>query len=135
MNLLPAPVDAGCPALDEDALDLLFQALASQPRRLILETVRGQPGCNVQRVAAGLPLSRIAVLKHLAVLEAAQLVISRKQGRERCLWFNAVPIQMIHEMWTDQYQRYWSGTLLDLKRQVERAMAGAGTHSGDEDGG
>jgi DNA-binding transcriptional ArsR family regulator len=117
-ELHPAPE---LPAVDDDALDLLFQALASQPRRAILEVLRALPGCNVQHVAAHFSCSRIAVLKHLGVLEAANLVISRKHGRERCLWFNAVPLQQIHEMWTDQYDRYWSTGLLALKRRVEAA--------------
>ncbi len=105
--------------MDEDALDLLFSALASQPRRAILDEIRRAPGSNVNAIAASAPMSRIAVMKHLGVLEAANLVISKKLGRERLLWFNPVPLQHVHELWTDQYQRYFSSTLLDLKRRVE----------------
>lgn len=104
-------------------MDLLFAALASQPRRAILEAIRIAPGSNINAIAAHAPMSRIAVMKHLAVLEAAQLVVSKKAGRERLLWFNPVPLQYVHELWTDHYQRYFASGLLDLKRRVEARNA------------
>jgi predicted ArsR family transcriptional regulator len=85
----------------------------------LLEAIRRHPGCNINRVAGELPMSRIAVMKHLAVLEAASLVVSKRAGRERLLWFNPVPLQQVHEHWTDRYQRYFAGSLLELKRRVE----------------
>ena len=64
-------------------------------------------------------VSRIAVMKHLNVLEEAGLLISEKQGRTRRLYFNTAPIQMIHERWTTEYSALWAGHLTEFKRQVE----------------
>ena len=105
--------------MDDDQLDLLFHAMASQPRRAILELVRANPGCNVNFLTGHFSFSRVGVMKHLDVLQAAELVISEKRGRDRALYFNPVPLQQVHEMWTDQYSRFFAGKLTKLKRAVE----------------
>jgi DNA-binding transcriptional ArsR family regulator len=106
--------------MDEDQLDLLFHALASQPRREILDVLKRHPGCNVGFVAACFSLSRIGVMKHLDVLSAAGLVVSERSGRERRLYFNPVPLQWVHERWSDEYSRFWAGRLTGLKRAIEQ---------------
>ena len=106
-----------------ESMDKLFHALASAARRQILDIVRDQPGCNVAHVAKQFDVSRIAVMKHLAVLEEADLILSEKQGRVRHLYFNAVPIQQIHERWTTEYSAHWAGRLTDFKRMVEGKTA------------
>ena len=106
-------------------MDSLFQALASQSRRLILDIVRDNAGCNVNDVCEHFDMSRIAVMKHLRVLEAANLLISRKEGRERHLYFNATPIQMIHDRWTTEFSSLWASRLTGIKYAVEGAAAGA----------
>lgn len=106
--------------VDDREMDAVFQALAQESRRRMLDIVRAKPGVPVGALAAEFDVSRIAVMKHLAVLEDAGLVVSRKDGRSRRLYFNAVPIQMIYERWTDEYAAYWSGSLTDLKRRAER---------------
>lgn len=106
--------------MDEDQLDLLFHAMASQPRRAILDVIRTNAGCNVNFVVSHFDFSRIGVMKHLDVLEAANLLISQKNGRERSLFFNPVPLQEVHEHWTDQYSRHFAGRLTALKRNVEK---------------
>lgn len=116
---LSEPIDEAESDTEAERLDALFQALASRPRRAILDLLHRQPGCNVQTVAAAFPCSRIAVLRHIDVLEASELVISRKQGRERLLWFNAVPLVEIQQRWTDRYARFFASSLLDLRRRVE----------------
>ena len=63
--------------------------------------------------------SRIAVMKHLGVLEGAGLIHSEKVGRERKLYFNTVPIQMIYDRWTTEYGRVWSGVLTRVKYKIE----------------
>ena len=100
-------------------MDKLFHALASAPRREILDIVRECPGCSVMEVCRHFDVSRIAVMKHLNVLEQAQLLISEKEGRTRRLYFNAAPIQMIHERWTTEYSAMWAARLTDFKRAVE----------------
>ncbi len=100
-------------------MDSVFHALASSSRRQILDIVRNQPGASVADVARCFDVSRIAVMKHLAVLEDAGLLLSEKRGRRRHLYFNPVPIQMIHERWTSEYSALWSGRLTAFKRAVE----------------
>lgn len=102
-------------------MDKVFHALASGVRRRILDIVRDQPGCAVQEVSRHFDVSRIAVMKHLNVLEDAGLLVSEKKGRQRCLHFNAVPIQMIHERWTSEYSALWAGKLTNLKYRLEAA--------------
>lgn len=100
-------------------MDALFQALAHGERRKILDILKQQPGARVADVDLYFGISRIAVMKHIGVLEAAGLVISEKVGRERRLYFNAVPIQMIHDRWRTEYGELWAGALTRLKYKVE----------------
>jgi len=100
-------------------MDAVFQALAHEGRRRMLDIVRGEPGIGVGALAAAFDVSRIAVMKHLAVLEAANLIVSEKDGRTRRLYFNAVPIQMIHERWTTEFSAYWSGQVTRIKYLAE----------------
>lgn len=105
--------------LDEDALDRVFVALANRTRRQILDIVAANPGSAVGEVAERFDMSRIAVQKHLATLEEADLVISERQGRERRLWLNAVPLQLVHERWSEQYRSFWANRLTQLKYAAE----------------
>jgi len=102
-----------------DAMDAVFAALASRERRQMLDVVRAHPGCGVNQVAAHFGMSRVGVLKHLRVLEDAGLLLSEKLGRVRHLYFNAVPIQLIHERWTDRYAAHFAGRMARVKARVE----------------
>ena len=102
-------------------MDQLFHALASATRRKILDVLMDAPGASVTDVCKHFDVSRIAVMKHLTVLEGAGLIISEKSGRTRQLFFNAVPIQMIYERWTTAYSSLWAGQLTALKYQMEEA--------------
>ncbi len=105
--------------LDDPTMDNLFQALGNKSRRRMLDIVKGKPGIAVGALASEFDVSRIAVMKHLAVLEDANLIVSEKDGRVRRLYFNAVPIQMIHERWTTEYSAYWAGQLTRIKYIAE----------------
>jgi DNA-binding transcriptional ArsR family regulator len=105
--------------MESDAMDAVFQALASESRRRILDIVKDRPGCSVKHVAAFFDASRINVMKHLRVLEEAGLIHSEKQGRTRKLYFNCVPIQLIHERWTTEYSAMWARRLTKVKYRVE----------------
>ncbi|HNP36041.1 MAG TPA: helix-turn-helix domain-containing protein [Woeseiaceae bacterium] len=100
-------------------MDAVFQALAHESRRRILDTVKARPGIGVGTLASEFDVSRIAVMKHLRVLEQGDLIVSEKEGRTRRLYFNAVPIQLIHERWTTEYSAYWSGNLTRIKYLAE----------------
>ena len=105
--------------LEDKDMDAVFQALASDSRRRMLDRVKESPGMIVGALASEFDVSRIAVMKHLRVLEEAGLIVSEKDGRTRRLYFNAVPIQMIHERWMTDYSAYWSGNLTRLKYAAE----------------
>ena len=105
--------------LTDTDMDAVFQALAHEGRRRMLDLVKASPGIAVGSLAGEFDVSRIAVMKHLRVLEEAGLIISEKDGRTRRLYFNAVPIQMIHDRWTTEYSAYWSGSLAQLKYAAE----------------
>ena len=107
---------------DQD-MDAVFQALAHTSRRRVLDLVKNHPGIGVGELASHFDVSRITVMKHLTVLGNAELLISRKEGRTRRLYFNAVPIQMIHDRWTTEYSAYWSGTLANIKYRAESRQA------------
>ncbi len=112
--MAPAP-------LKPDEMDAVFAALASEPRRRILDILKKEPGANVNRVCEFFDIGRVAVMKHLAALEHANLVVSEKAGRERRLWFNPVPIHMIYDRWTTEFSDYWAGRLARVKYTLENA--------------
>lgn len=78
-------------------MDKVFAALAHATRREILDRVRDTPGMSVGYLAKTFDVTRIAVMNHLNVLTTAGLILSRKEGRTRHLYLNAMPIQMIFE--------------------------------------
>lgn len=100
-------------------MDAAFQALAHESRRRMLDIVKESPGIGVGALASEFDVSRIAVMKHLGVLEQAGLLVSEKDGRMRRLYFNAVPIQMIYDRWTTEYSAYWSGNVTRIKYLAE----------------
>lgn len=103
----------------ETELDAVFQALASATRRQILDLVSATPGCSVQYVAEHFDMSRIGVLKHINTLEEAGLLLSERCGRERPLYVNLAPLQLIQERWSDQYGKFWASRLTRLKYVIE----------------
>ena len=102
-----------------DQLDAVFAALAHETRRRILDLLRDAPGAGVGVIAAEFDISRIAIMKHLQVLEDARLITSEKDGRTRRLYFNAAPIRMIYDRWTDDYSGYWAGQITRIKYLAE----------------
>ena len=109
--------------LSPESMDAVFQALAHSDRRRMLDHVKRHPGCSVSEVAAGFDVTRIAVMRHLTVLEEAGLLISEKRGRTRHLYLNIVPIQAIHDRWTSEYAALWAGRVLDIKHLAEQRAA------------
>ena len=105
--------------MNEDEVDQVLHALAHRSRRKILDIVRDHPGCNIREVVRHFDTSRIAIMKHLRILEHAQLLVSEKHGRSRNLFRNLVPIQLIYDRWTDEFSAWWSGRLADIKYTVE----------------
>ena len=108
--------------MKNNSLDALFHALAHQARREILDILKKNPGSCVADVCDYFSMSRIAVMKHLRLLEAANLIVSEKSGRSRLLYFNIMPIQALYERWTNQYDRAWASRLSAFKKDLERKV-------------
>ena len=87
--------------VDED--DLVFKALASSERRLILDLLKDTPMTTGEIGKHFADLDRTTVMQHLGVLEKARLVISKKEGRCRWNYLDVAPIQRIHERWIESY--------------------------------
>lgn len=104
---------------DEESTDRVFTALAHRSRRRILDLLMEAPGITVSALATHFDTSRIAVMKHLRVLEEAELVLSRKEGRKRRLFLNPIPIQHVYDRWTTQYSSFFAGRMADIKARVE----------------
>ena len=109
---------------NNDRNDAVFFSLAHAARRRMLDLLVASPGMSVKAMASHFDMSRIAVMKHLGVLEDAGLLLSKKEGRTRQLFFNSVPIQMIYDRWTTQYGAFWSERMVDLKARLERRASG-----------
>jgi DNA-binding transcriptional ArsR family regulator len=106
-----------------DDLDATFFALSSGVRRRMLDLLKHEGGCNVNRVCelfAG-ELGRHAVMKHLATLERGGLLVTAREGRDKRLWFDPTPLQWIHERWTTEFSAYWAARLTQLKYSAEGA--------------
>jgi DNA-binding transcriptional ArsR family regulator len=101
------------------SMDAVFKALADPVRRKLLDRLIKSDGQTLSELSSGLGITRQGVSKHLAVLEAANLVVARKQGRERLHHLNPVPIQQVADRWIGKYQRSAVQALTDLKQKLE----------------
>lgn len=102
--------------MDDDAV---FRALADPSRRQLLDALHARNGQSLTALCQGRDMTRQAVTKHLAILEAANLVSTRRQGREKLHFINPVPINAIAERWIGKFERPALRTLSDLKDDLE----------------
>jgi uncharacterized protein YndB with AHSA1/START domain/DNA-binding transcriptional ArsR family regulator len=102
-----------------EAMDEVFRALADPSRRRLLDSLNARNGQTLRDLCAGLDMARQSVSKHLAILEAANLVTSVRRGREKLHYLNAAPINEIGERWIAPYERHRVEALADLKRALE----------------
>lgn len=112
--------------MSSTADDAVFRALADPTRRLLLDRLFEREGRNLHELQAEVPgMTRFGVMKHLRSLEAAGLVVTRKVGREKLHYVNAVPIQLIRDRWVSRYAQPRAIALSGLKTDLEggRTMA------------
>ena len=108
------PMDAAYPPLDE-----VFRALADPSRRQLLDSLNSRNGQTLWELCAGLDMARQSVSKHLAVLEAANLIATIRRGRAKLHYLNPAPIHEISERWITRYEQARVDALGDLKRALE----------------
>ena len=100
----------------------MFRALADPTRRALLDALFERDGQTLVALTARHEMTRIAVAKHLQLLEDAGLVVSRRQGREKLHYLNAIPIRLIHDRWVSKYTERWAAGLTGLKAELELSM-------------
>jgi len=109
-----------------DDLEEVWRALSNPTRRAILDLLRPGPMTTGDLADAFPDLSRFAVMQHLGVLETAELVVPRREGRRRYNYLNPVPIQQIHDRWVSRYTRPWTEALVGLRDELESAARAEG---------
>ena len=100
-------------------MDAVFRALADPTRRSLLDALFEEDGQSLSALEQRLPMTRFGVMKHLKVLEEANLVTTKKRGREKLHFLNPVPIRLVHDRWVSKYAEPWAATLTGLKRRIE----------------
>jgi len=100
-------------------MDEVFKALADASRRALLDRLHARNGQTLSELCDGLDMTRQAVTKHLAILEAANLVATIRHGREKLHYLNPVPIHQIGERWIKKFERSQLDALSELKHQLE----------------
>jgi DNA-binding transcriptional ArsR family regulator len=101
------------------SMDAVFRALADPVRRRLLDRLHARNGQTLSELCEGLGMTRQAVTKHLVLLEAANLVVSQKRGREKLHFINPVPINDIAERWIGKFDAPRLAALSELKRNLE----------------
>src|SRR3954451_12372415 len=101
------------------SMDDVFRALADPTRRSLLDELFKQDGQTLSALEERLPMTRFGVMKHLKLLEEAGLGVTRRRGREKLHFLNAVPIRLLHDRWVSKYTEPWVAALSDLKTKLE----------------
>ena len=99
--------------------DKVFKALADESRRDLLDRLRKKNGQTLGELCEGLEMSRQAVTKHLDILEAANLVVPVKRGREKLHYLNPIPINEIYMRWIGKFEQHRVQALHNLKQALE----------------
>ncbi len=102
------------------AAEEVFAALADPTRRRLLELLSGRGDATATELAADLPVTRQAVVKHLAVLDQAGLVTGRRDGRERRYQVRPAGLAATAH-WMNEVAARWSSRLSAIKRLAEQA--------------
>jgi DNA-binding transcriptional ArsR family regulator len=101
-------------------VDAVFKALADESRRQLLDRLHENNGQTLTQLCERLDMTRQAVTKHLALLEAANLITTIWRGREKLHYLNPVPLHEIYERWISKYERHRLQALSDLKKNLEK---------------
>ena len=104
------------------SVETVFRTLADPTRRALLDALFERDGQTLVALSARHEMTRIGVAKHLRLLEEAGLVVSKRRGREKLHFLNAVPIRLIYDRWVSKYTEPWAAGLSGLKRELEHPM-------------
>jgi DNA-binding transcriptional ArsR family regulator len=104
---------------NDEENDRIFKALGHHRRRAILDALKDAPQTTGALCEAFPDLDRCTVMQHLKVLEEADLVIVRRQGRERWNHLNALPIKDIHDRWIGSYAAHAVDRIARLRDDLD----------------
>src|SRR5215813_6482504 len=105
---------------ERDDTDILFRALADPSRRKLLDLLHAHDGRTLNELCEHLDMTRQGVTQHLDVLEAANLVATVRQGREKLHFLNPVPLQEIYERWVANLEKPRLKAISALKKKLEK---------------
>ncbi len=103
-------------------MDAVFRALADPTRRTLLDELFREDGQTLSSLEERFSMTRFGVMKHLRQLEEAGLVVTKRRGRQKLHFLNAVPIRLIHDRWVSKYAEPWAAALSGLKDRLESYM-------------
>jgi DNA-binding transcriptional ArsR family regulator/uncharacterized protein YndB with AHSA1/START domain len=101
-------------------MDAIFKALNDPARRDLLDSLRKRDGQSLSDLEEVLEMSRFGVMKHLKVLEEANLIVTRKDGRFKYHYLNAVPLQDVMDRWAAPFLQRQARAVTELKAKLER---------------
>ena len=99
----------------------VFKALADHHRRHLLDLLYQADGQTLSELCAHLPMTRYGVMKHLRLLEEAELITTKKIGREKFHYLNPIPIQQVYDRWVSKYAQPFAHALVQLKQNLENS--------------
>lgn len=106
-----------------DPMAPIFRALSDPNRRRLLDGLFERDGQTLGELCRYLPeMTRFGVMKHLAILEEAGLVSTRKAGREKRHFLNPVPIRLVHDRWISKFAEPVVGAMSAIKAHLESPM-------------
>ena len=97
----------------------MFRALADSTRRELLDRLYTRNGQTLGQLSDQMAMTRQAVSQHLSILEAANLVVALRRGREKLHYLNPVPIAEIYDRWIRKYERQRMKALTNLKSSLD----------------
>jgi uncharacterized protein YndB with AHSA1/START domain len=103
-------------------VDAVFRALADPTRRSLLDELFLRDGQTLGELEWRFEMTRFGVMKHLAILEEAGVVVTRRRGRQKFHFLNPVPIRLVHDRWVSKYAEPWVAGLSDIKQRMESQM-------------
>ena len=103
-------------AMDDDKV---FKALADPSRRKVLDLLHDRNGQTLGELCRNLAMTRQSATQHLELLEAANLISTKRQGREKLHFINPVPLQDVYERWVRKFEHQRLKLFHDLKSNLE----------------
>jgi DNA-binding transcriptional ArsR family regulator len=103
----------------EDRYDAIFKALSDSRRREILDLLKQRGRTTGELCEQFTGLDRCTVMQHLGVLQEADLIIVKREGRLRWNYLNPLPLRELHDRWIGRYADNAVDLLARMKREIE----------------